>query len=217
LFFFVMRERWKWQPFIYISITAIGLLVNLAFFLAIARKIASGGWIPLSIAAVLFAVMGIWRRGRQIIERTRPQLNVQDVEVNGPLIFLIRDPAQLSTERLDPAKHLLLHINRCHRPYMGVESRGIIREYCGNPGVYACFGFMENPDVPAVLSELYADGQLAFSPNNATYISIRESPDGPSPGLLSWWLFNFMGRHAARVSNTLNIPDSQVVEYSLST
>ena len=41
----------------------MGLVVDTGFFLANLVKIAEGGWLPLTFAAILFAIMVTWRTG----------------------------------------------------------------------------------------------------------------------------------------------------------
>src|SRR6185295_1136778 len=113
LFFFVARDRWHWPPWRAASLLALFLVFDLAFFLACAAKIASGGWLPLAVALVLFAVMTTWKRGRSVLaarisSETLPlDLFVADIEqtrphrVRGTAVFLT------STKRGTP--NVLLH------------------------------------------------------------------------------------------------------------
>ena len=100
LFFFVARERWHWSVGRAGGVVALFLVVDLAFFVACATKIATGGWFPLVVATVVFAVMTTWKRGRgvlgaKIFSQTLPiDLFIADVEqtrpprVKGTAVFL---------------------------------------------------------------------------------------------------------------------------------
>ena len=45
--------------------------VELTYFAANLTKVVHGGWLPLSIAAVIFTVMTTWQRGRRIVTARR--------------------------------------------------------------------------------------------------------------------------------------------------
>jgi KUP system potassium uptake protein len=48
-------------------------LVDSSFFLANLWKIADGGWLPLTFAAILFAIMVTWRTGIDAIRASLVQ------------------------------------------------------------------------------------------------------------------------------------------------
>jgi KUP system potassium uptake protein len=63
----VMRGVWGWQwPTIAVVLLPI-ITVDLALFGPNALKIPSGGWFPLAIGLVVFAIMTTWRTGRQLV------------------------------------------------------------------------------------------------------------------------------------------------------
>ncbi|HBQ19427.1 MAG TPA: potassium transporter Kup, partial [Myxococcales bacterium] len=104
LLYFVMREVWRLPLVVALALAVALLCVDVAFFASIVRKVASGGWIPLSIAALLVLVMGVWRRGRQLVERHRPVVRVKDVRRpdGGSLVFLVREPSQVPRSVASP-------------------------------------------------------------------------------------------------------------------
>src|SRR3984957_10685858 len=68
----VMRDRWQWPAPMAIPICGIFLTVDLGFFAANLLKIALGGWIPLTFAAVVFVLMTTWHTG---IDAVRQKLD----------------------------------------------------------------------------------------------------------------------------------------------
>ena len=66
---------------------AVFFTVDLAFLGANLTKTAHGGWFPLSVGVVLFAVLSTWRRGTQEIRESR-------VEAEGSLQSLRRRTAR---------------------------------------------------------------------------------------------------------------------------
>jgi KUP system potassium uptake protein len=77
LFFVVVRLLWRKPWWIVIGGATCFLTVDLAFFTANIPKILHGGWFPLVIAAVVFAVLMTWHAGRIRVQRA-----VQDSEVS---------------------------------------------------------------------------------------------------------------------------------------
>lgn len=56
MLFFIMRRRWKWNPFAVGGITAVFLFFDVSFFLANLMKIKDGGWVSLLVAAAVFII-----------------------------------------------------------------------------------------------------------------------------------------------------------------
>src|SRR6202158_2487667 len=63
LLYKAMHEVWRWPSAITALVMSVFLLVDASFFGANLLKIAEGGWLPLSLAAILFVVMVTWRTG----------------------------------------------------------------------------------------------------------------------------------------------------------
>src|SRR5580700_5520194 len=57
LLFAAMRTVWRWSLPVTVAVAGLLVLVDLAFFGANLLKIADGGWLPLTIGAVVFFVM----------------------------------------------------------------------------------------------------------------------------------------------------------------
>src|SRR5271167_2115991 len=57
LLYKAMHEVWRWPAAVAMLVAGIFLVVDTSFFLANLLKIAQGGWLPLTFAAVLFIIM----------------------------------------------------------------------------------------------------------------------------------------------------------------
>lgn len=214
LFGVVMRELWRWPLAVCLGLTGLFLAIDLVFFLAIARKVLSGGWIPLSIATVLLVVMGVWRRGRQLVERHRPVVDLSSLPPGDePVVVLVRDWEQVRVPESLEHPAVVLHLNRCQRPFMIDEPHGTLTEGGPVPRVFACFGFMDDPDIPALLEGLVAEGQLDLDLEAARYVIIEERldirHDRGMPAPLKR-LFHLFGRRAPRVTDLAAIPPDRV-------
>src|SRR6202040_2535234 len=97
----------KWPKLLLIPLFGLFAIVDLSFFGANLLKIAEGGWFPIVVAALVFALMGTWWRGRRLLAEQRARdampldlfvdsLNPErPVRVPGTAIFLTRDLTQV--------------------------------------------------------------------------------------------------------------------------
>jgi len=67
LLYVVMTERWKWPKPAAMSVMALFLIIDLAFFGANALKVLQGGWVTLAVALVIFILMTTWKTGRRLV------------------------------------------------------------------------------------------------------------------------------------------------------
>jgi KUP system potassium uptake protein len=225
------RERLGWSHLTAIAVTAGFLIGDFAFLGANLAKVADGGWFPLLIAAIVFTVMTTWRRGRQILtERLRegalsPELFVKSLKVRPPLrvpgtaVFMHRGvegvpPALLHSLKHYKAMHekvILLTIIPEEVSHLGGEERMTVQDLGeGLFRVVARYGFMEEPDVPALLAE------LKTPPMDTTYFLGRETlivTKRPS-GMAQWRekLFAWMTRNAESAVRFFRLPPNRVVE-----
>ena len=115
LLYRAMRDVWRWSFVLTAAVAGVFLIVDGVFFLANLLKIADGGWLPLSFAAVLFVVMITWRSGTDAIRATLAQ-SPQAVErflsdlkngliprVDGTTVFLTRSAQKVSRLVMDHA------------------------------------------------------------------------------------------------------------------
>jgi KUP system potassium uptake protein len=84
LFFVVARALWRKPLWLVLGGAATFLTIDLAFFTANLPKVPHGGWLPLAIALVVFAILSTWQRGREIVSRRR-------VEEEGPLRVFVEE------------------------------------------------------------------------------------------------------------------------------
>jgi KUP system potassium uptake protein len=258
LFHAVTRDRWEWSSWRAGGLTLLFLSVDLAFFSANLVKFADGGWFPLVVAVVIYTLMTTWYTGRArlseiVRENTLPiELFLTDiakrkpVRVPGIAVFLtsIRGGAppvllhHLKHNKVLHEKVILLSVMGEEIPQVDESERVGFRELGeGFCEVVARYGFMETPDVPAVLRSLVledGDGRrlrvevmaTSFYLGRETLIPIgskrlRAVASAPasgdhaiSPAMARWRkkLFVVMTRNAQSATAFFGLPPNRVVE-----
>ena len=111
---------------------------------------------------------------------------------------------------------VLLTIETLDIPHVPLEERLEIEDLsAGFYRIYARFGFMEDPNVPAVLAHARLHGVEA-KPMETTYFLGRETliPSKTVRGMAGWRekLFSVMSRNARPASSFFRLPPNRVVE-----
>jgi KUP system potassium uptake protein len=235
LLYHVMRNRWHWSLYQVAAVTGIFLAVDLAFFSANLLKILEGGWIPLTFGALVFVIMTTWHYGVEAVHRrnaARSQhaakffgslRNDNVTRVPGTAVFLTRlskaiPPVIVNYVKQGRSLHktvIALTVSFEDVPRVRSKDRVRIEELDdGFWHVTVHFGFVEIPDVPAVLALAKKDGVPVL--NQASYYIERDdfiSREHRNP--LSRWrvaLFSFMSRNSAHAIDRFRIPSSALIE-----
>jgi KUP system potassium uptake protein len=235
LAFFVVWALWKWRLPVVIVGALLFLAVDLAFFAANTTKIVHGGWFPLVVGIVVFALMSTWKRGRQLL---RERMRQDSVELNIFLTGLIAHPphrvpgtAVFLTPAPDRVPHALLH-NLLHNkvlhervvlltviteevPYVPEIDRVEIARL--QESVYRLtvrYGFKDEPNIPRALELCEALG-MTFNVMETSFFLSRETLIATRmPGMALWRerLFVSMARNAGSAVAFFKIPTNRVVE-----
>jgi KUP system potassium uptake protein len=236
LLFIAMREIWKWH-FVPAALAAAGLLiVDLAFVSANMIKIIDGGYIPLLLAAMVYAVMLIWHRGVEAIiarlgeegvpvEKLLAQLNDGSIaRVPGTAVFLTRSAKDAPAVLLWYLKHsralqerlFILNVVTELVPWISGQDRITFKQIA--PDVWrgqARFGFMQRQDIPSVLAAAHEQG-CGIDLTDLTYFVGRATIVRRHAGhrLPAWFvgLFSFLDRNSTHIPDLLLLPPEQVAE-----
>jgi KUP system potassium uptake protein len=238
LAYVVSRQVFKWNRFAAVSLTAVFLTVDLAFFGANALKIMHGGWVPLVIAAVIFTLLSTWKTGRATLgarlrDRAYPFAQfLKDLtrsrpyRVPGTAIFMTGSGAGVPPTLLHNLQHnkvlharvVLLTVTTEDVPHVPPDKRIDVETLSeGFFRLVLRYGFMEEPSVPDAISDARAKG-LPIDKDDITYFLGRETLLATSrPGMAPWRerLFAVMSRNAMRATAFFKIPPERVVEIGM--
>ena len=239
LFYFAARRLWQWSPLNAGLLCALFFVVEGAFFAANLLKVVNGGWFPLASGLVIFVLMATWKRGRQLVwNRLRPasmplETFLDDVEtfkqlchVPGTALFMTANPEGTPLALLHNLKHnkvlhernVILTIVTDEVPQVAPEKR-LETEKLGS-GFYrliAHYGFMEEPNVPELLSAACLDGDQVDLNRTTFFLSRETVVPKTSASMARWrqWLFALMSRNAQSASSFYRIPPNRVVELGM--
>jgi KUP system potassium uptake protein len=236
LLFIAMREIWGWSIARAGTVAGAFLIVDLAFFTANLSKIAAGGYVPLLLAAFAYGTMLIWHRGAEAVS-ARLQEAVVPVgvfmenvsqrripRVPGTAVFLTRTKRDVPPVMVWHLKHnralherlFVLTVDTEPVPWIGSAARLTVAEVAPNFWrASAHYGFMERPDIPALLRQAHAEG-CGIDLSDITYYVGHETvvarDDGT--GLPKWFgaLFVLMQRNSVHVSDYFRVPSDALVE-----
>jgi len=237
LFYVVARERWQWPLWRAGSLCAIFLIIDGAFFGANIIKVGQGGWLPLAIAGVIFAVMVTWKRGRSILaeriqREAKPlqdflsEIKTQGVtRVPGTAIFMSGTASKTPPALLHNVEHnkvihelvIFVTVKTDQIPYVDEADRLDVEHY--GEGMYRAkvrCGFMEEPNIPRILQAGAGSALPRIDPVDVTYFLGRETIISTSrqSGMAGWRekLFALMSRNATTATAYFGIPPDRVVE-----
>jgi KUP system potassium uptake protein len=234
LLYFVMRERWNWSARVAGALTALFLVVDLAFFSANIVKVPAGGWFPLVVGALIFVIMTTWKTGRRKltaslkrgdlpIERFIGSISMHpQIRVPGTAVYLFPDPgvtppALLANLRHNEVLHetvVLVAVQTSSVPRVPQVRRATVHDLGeGFVQVVLHFGFLDNPNVPRALANI-VDPEFGFDPEDATYIVGRETIIIESRRIerMRAGLYAIMHRNSSSALQYFSLPPGQVIE-----
>ncbi|MGC6330706.1 potassium transporter Kup [Rhizorhabdus sp. FW153] len=230
----VLIQLWGWKKWVAAPLIAVFAAVDLAYFGANLTKVPDGGWFPLLIGFIAFTLLTTWARGRALmIDRLRQASMPVKVFVQSAVNSAVRVPgtAVFMTSQAQGMPHALLHNlkhNKClHErvilltvkiadvPYV----RTTERVSCADLGqgffrIVINYGFMEDPDVPAVLADTQTCGPAFKMMDTSFFLARQTLLPSAHPGMAIWRekLFSWMLRNAESAMEFFKLPTNRVVE-----
>ena len=231
----VARKLWHWPLLLVLPLGAALLTIDLSYFAANLVKIESGGWFPLALGVVAFAVMSTWRRGRELVLREMKQgglaidtflgsiANHPPLRVPGTAVFLTANLGAVPIAMLHNLKHnkvlhernVLLTVEILDSPRADPDERIELKPLGAEfYRLVLRFGFAEDPDLPRTLGSCQKLG-LGFDLMDTTFFISRETVVSSNrPGMALWRdkLFAFLARNAMPATAFFRIPGNRLIE-----
>jgi KUP system potassium uptake protein len=240
LMYFITHCLWRWKPIATALVIGPFALVDAVFVSSNVSKVLDGGWFPLLAGAGLFTVMTTWHKGRQtLIDRMKAE-NLPLREIITSLCRGSHPPARVDGTAVFPGgvagmtptafMHNLKHNRVLHKtniflagttdnvPHVKDADKAVVEDL--GDGCYAVVvrhGFMEIPDVPALL--LLIQKQIpgwTYDAADTSFFLARDTirATGESKAMALWRdkLFAFLGRNAAQAAEYYSLPPNRVVE-----
>jgi KUP system potassium uptake protein len=236
--FFVIRHAWRLPLSLCLAATGCFFAVDLVFLSANLVKVLDGGWFPLAIGGVVFALMTTWHAGRRLMaERLRDEalelgpfieslFLAPPLRVPGTAVFLSAEQGSTPFALLHNLKHnkvlhaqnLFVTVVHHEQPWIGFDRRVEVQPLghdCWQVTLH--FGFKNEPDVPEALKLLSGRG-IELDEMETSYFLSRDSviPTlGRARGGMAPWrekLFASMHRNAAAAADVLHLPTNRLVE-----
>jgi KUP system potassium uptake protein len=236
LLFIAMREIWGWSFLRAGGIAGVFIIIDMAFFAANFSKIASGGYVPLLLAGIAYGIMVVWHRGAKAVSARLQEGLVpigafmadisrrQIPRVPGTAVFLTRTDQDvppvmvwhLNHNRALHERLFVLTVDTESVPWVNDAGRLTMREIA--PQFWrasARYGFMERPDIPALLRQAHECG-CGIDLSDVTYYvgheTVLSRDDGK--GLPKWIAagFGLMQRNSVHLSDYFRLPADALVE-----
>ncbi len=235
LAFLWMRSR-GWPLALAVPLFGLFGLVDLTFLSANLLKIGQGGWFPIAVAGLVFAVMATWWRGRRLLaeSRARDALTLgqfldtigpdKPPRVAGTAIFMTRDLGHVPVALLHALKHykvlhqrvVMMQIETQDVPHVPEEERLAIEELGkGFFTIKVRYGFMDQPNAVRALAQCRVGG-FHFNLLETSFIIGREKVR-PRPRRGAFWrwrdrLFILLTNNTLDATEFFRIPANRVVE-----
>ncbi|WP_233523435.1 potassium transporter Kup [Dyella solisilvae] len=236
LLFIAMREIWKWNVFACIAVAGLFFVVDASFFASNMMKLLEGGYVPLILATLVYLVMFVWHEGITAVGKRLAEnpVSIEDyfkeiaeagvARVPGTAVFLTRTKGNMPPVMMWYVKHshalhervLAVTLDIASRPYIPVNERLQMKEVIPNFwSITATYGFMQRPDLPALMSQIVTRGCPMDSHELTYFIGMEKIvPRQDGRGLPRWieFLFRIQLRNSTRVTDYLHVPPDQVVD-----
>ena len=226
----ILSVRGARQRPLLLAFAVFGVL-EVGFFGSNLTKLVDGGWFPLLLGVLIFALLTTWKEGTRLVALHRQQIDIPmrdfidgpapDVPlVPGTAVYLTSEPTLVPSALFHNLKHykvlhqttVFLHVITEETPYAAERVKVTVL----TPNMYQLelrFGFREEPDIPNALNSARLPG-LEFTLMATSYFVARTLiVDGP--GDLPRWrcaIFAWMTRQAESAATYFCLPGNGVVE-----
>jgi len=231
----VMIRKLHWPALLTVPLFSAFLIVDVGFFTANLDKFYDGGWLPITVATLVFIVMLAWRHGREKLLKARwkDSINITSflasirpdhpIRVPGTGIFMVPNTQVVPLSLLHNLKHnhilhervILMTVKTRSIPYVSDDERIEIEHLDHNFHIVTLhYGFFEEPKILRALAQLrikefhFKLADVSFFVGSENVISMAENP----VEAISDRIFISLHRNMMTATEYFNIPPGHVVE-----
>ncbi|HEY7608592.1 MAG TPA: potassium transporter Kup [Alphaproteobacteria bacterium] len=245
LAYLYLRHRRGWGCVPAAAVIAGFLAIDLAFLASTLIKVPEGGWVSLLVAAFVFVIMSTWVREREIAHArseadaipladfaARIAEKQKAAGGNGNGTRRVPGTAVFLSQRSGIVPHALLHnlkhnhvlheriaivtVETEDRPWVPLAERVEFEKVgAGFYRIVAHYGFMQSPNVPAVLEQCAGREGFTAEPMMTSYFFGRDKFVARAAAGLGRWresIFIFLQRNAISAADFFRIPTNRTVE-----
>lgn len=239
LAFIVIKGLWQWGQLTSMSFLSSFLIIDLTFLLSNSVKIPHGGWLPLLVGAILFAIITTWIKGKQLLSRYLEERRVlfeeldERVHINslakvpGTAIYMARSLHGVPQVLLHNLEHnhvrhekiIVLTIVTKEEPYVDEAHRVKVRSFADGSfyRVKLYFGFQEEQDVRRAMQLCSHEG-LDIDPKTVSFFVGSERLAFRRKSPMPKWrrsLFRFLTHNSTSAIEYFKIPVERVIELGI--
>jgi KUP system potassium uptake protein len=235
LTYFVVRYGWGFPAWIAMAATGFFMVLDALLVAACSLKFMHGGWFPLILALVMFAIMSTWKRGRELllesIRRDDPDLvpfitalAADDItRTPRTAIFTVANVGTVPQALLHNLKHnqvlhetnVILTVKFHEIPWVPFVDRVQVEPLArGFWRVTVNYGFKNTPDIPQALTLCRSHGLEVEEFTTSYFLSRETVVPTRGEGMAHWRerLFAAMSRNAGSVVEFFRLPNNAVIE-----
>lgn len=238
--FFVLWQIKEWPLWATIAVIGPFFAIEAVFLSANMTKIFDGGWVPITLATLVTAMMVTWIQGTFILNGRARKRDVKlekfvldyktkygDLaRVKGSAFFLASDPNLVPAAMLQNIRHnkimhdknIILTIKTEPVPHVPEDGRLVITHINDEISVVVLrFGFKDDTDVQAELIKLnrMPGNGIDFNwEDTSVFLSRRAIRSHARYGMPLWqdWIYIFLNKHASEPTDFYKLPVSRVIE-----
>ncbi|BDE07305.1 low affinity potassium transport system protein kup [Vulcanimicrobium alpinum] len=236
VYFVVITKVLHWNRALSLALVVGFVLVDGSLVVASLPKFFDGGWIPISISAVIVVISTTWLEGRRALSKALAEQQIPLEQVldklpsgmgeKGTMVFLTPDPRGVPflarhrwvRERAQEERIVVLNITRASTPYLADSERVTIERLSLRlVRVVARFGYMESPRIEPILRSCGVSG-LDLDRDDTSFFYADPKIEQLVPGGMPSWrreLFAALQRNSRPLPDDLRILAERRIELGI--